>query len=374
MKLTKTYLTIWLLSTLLFALVLGGINYVIDPYKYYHLAPGTRELTGFEQSHKVWQIKMRQPETLILGNSRTLYGFDVSRLKGEQRFNYSYPGPIIEEVEKQFENLLYATNAKTVYLVVDDICSSGNSSRELSTLFSNNLEWLQAEFMRAKYLISIDSLKASKRTLSKTIFYDDFGRRISYIFGQQYGRTLQERVKIREGFALKRGKNSSQCNTDVFEQLLTKAYASGITVSLMLNPTHVRLINISAQNSIPLNSHLNMKRAIVSINAAVAANLNIKPFPIYDFNLINQYTTEPFDLVSNTEPKYWWESSHYKKALGDKLVDWLNAPEKERDTSIGISLTPQKIEQQIGKQLEQLADWQHSNTVAAEESMRPIQN
>tara|TARA_R110001583_G_scaffold116577_1_gene267358 strand:- start:8856 stop:9233 length:378 start_codon:yes stop_codon:yes gene_type:complete len=124
MKLTKTYLTIWILSTLLFALVLGGVNYVIDPYKYYHQAPGTRVLTGFEQNHKVWQVQMQKPETLILGNSRTLYGFDVSSLEGSKPFNYSYPGPIIEEVEKQFKNMQYSTQAKTVYLVVDDICSS----------------------------------------------------------------------------------------------------------------------------------------------------------------------------------------------------------------------------------------------------------
>ncbi|WP_166424090.1 hypothetical protein [Paraglaciecola sp. 20A4] len=375
MKLTKTYLTIWILSTLLFALVLGGVNYVIDPLKYYHQAPGTRELTGFEQSHKVWQVKMRQPETLVLGNSRTLYGFDVSRLQGEQRFNYSFPGPTIEEVEKQFENMQYSTQAKTVYLVVDGICSSGKtSSRDLSGLFSTNFEWLKAEFMRAKYLISLDTLKASFKAVNKSIFYDDFGRRVSFVFSAQSGEKLSERVKIREGFYIKRGKNSTQCNTEIYERLLTKAHTSGINISLMLNPTHVRLINISAQSSIPLNSHLNMKRAIVSVNAAVAANLNTKPFPIYDFNLINQYTTEPFDLVSNTEPKYWWESSHYKKALGDKLVDWLNTPENERDASIGVSLAPQNIDQHINLQLRQLADWQQANPAAAIESMQRIEN
>tara|TARA_R110000765_G_scaffold408748_1_gene506640 strand:- start:7050 stop:8123 length:1074 start_codon:yes stop_codon:yes gene_type:complete len=352
--------------------VLGGVNYVIDPLKYYHQAPGTREITGLEQSHKIWQVKMRQPETLVLGNSRTLYGFDVNQLKGEKPFNYSFPGPSIEEVDKQFENMQYSTQAKTVYLVVDGICSSGNSSRELSALFNTNLEWLKAEFMRAKYLISLDTLKASFKALNKSIFYDDFGRRISFVFSKQSGEKLSERVKIREGFSIKRGKNSTQCNTEVFERLLITAHASGINVSLMLNPTHVRLINIDAQNSIPLNSHLNMKRAIVSINAAVAAKLNIQPFPIFDFNLINQYTTESFDLVNNTEPKYWWESSHYKKALGDRLVDWLNKPENERDLSIGVSLTPENIDQHINSQLKQLLRWQKANPKVSEDLSQAV--
>ncbi|GAC31267.1 hypothetical protein [Paraglaciecola polaris] len=331
-------------------------------------------LTGFEQNHKVWQVQMQKPETLVLGNSRTLYGFDVSSLEGSKPFNYSYPGPIIEEVEKQFKNMQYLTQAKTVYLVADDICSSGQSSRELSTMFSHDIEWLKAEFLRAKYLISVDTLKASLDSLSKPEFYDYYGRRISFIFGKGSGETLSERVKIREGYALSRERNSRECNTEVFERLLSNAYDTDIDISLILNPTHARLININANNSTPVNSHLKMKRAIVSINAAVAANLNTKPFPIYDFNLINQYTTEPFDLVSNTEPKYWWESSHYKKALGDRLVDWLNTPENGRDASIGVSLTPQNIDQHIGLQLRQLADWQQLNPAAAKESMQPIIN
>jgi hypothetical protein len=47
--------------------------------------------------------------------------------------------------------------------------------------------------------------------------------------------------------------------------------------------------------------------------------------------------------------------------LGDKLVDWVNAPENERGASIGINLTPQNIDQHIKLQLKQLANWQHLN-------------
>lgn len=370
MKLTKTYLTIWFISVLLFALALGGFNYVIDPYKYYHQAPGTRVLTGFEREHKIWQVNIRQPKTVVMGNSRTLYGFDTGALEDERPFNYSFPGPSIEEVEKQLENLLYSTNAKTVYLVVDRICSiQETSSRETSALFNNDLEWLKAEFLRVKYLISMDTFKASINTLSKPIFYDDFGRRISFIFGKKSGNTLSERVKISEGYALKRGESDKECNTTAFERLLNKAYDSNINVSLILNPVHTRQKYIETQKNVHINSHINMKKVLVSTNALVAKEHNIEPFPIYDFNIINQYTTEPFDLVGNTEPNYWWESSHYKKALGDKIVDWLNAPENERDSTVGTSLTSQNIEQHIENQVQKLAKWQPLNPITVEKSI-----
>tara|TARA_R110000744_G_scaffold160050_10_gene276292 strand:+ start:837 stop:1961 length:1125 start_codon:yes stop_codon:yes gene_type:complete len=358
MNISKQYLIVWLLSASLFALILGATNYIIDPLKYYHTEPGTRELTGFEQSHKVWQLHMRQPETVVLGNSRNLYGFDVSRLKGDKPFNYSFPGPSIEEVEKQFANAIYSTDLKTVYLVVDGICSSGQSSRELSTLYSNDIEWLKAEFMRAQHLISIDTLIAGRRALSKEIFYDDYGRRTSFIFGDQFGFKLKERVKIREGLALKGVKKGGSCDTRTFERLITNAYKSGITIYLILNPIHIRYINIDAQNSSPANTHSNMKKTLVNTNLAVAERLNTKPFPIFDFNLINQYTSEKFDLVGNSEPKYWWESSHYKKALGDKLIDWINGAKDTRDSSIGVALTPENIDQHIETQTSRLLQWQ----------------
>lgn len=367
---SKKYLITWLLSAVLFALALGAINYVIDPLRYYHLEPGTREMTGFEQSHKVWQVNMRQTQTMVLGNSRTLYGFDVKELGAKNAYNYSFPGPSIEEVEKQFENALYSTSVKNIYLVVDGICSSGTaSSRNLSGLFSTDMEWLKAEFMRAKYLISLTTLKASIRAFSMPIFYDDFGRRISFVYGPQSGETISERVKIRESYSLERGKISSQCNTKVYERMLTKAYKSGISVTLMLNPTHVRLINIAANNNIPINSHLNMKKQIVMSNEKVAEQLGMASIPIYDFNLINQYTTEPFDLVNNIEPKYWYESSHYKKALGDKLISWINSPLTKRDTAIGVALTSQNIEHHIAQQLKHLKDWQIANPISAKDAM-----
>lgn len=354
--------------------MLGGVNYIIDPLKYSHLTPGTREITGLEQSHKIWQARMRQPETLVLGNSRTLYGFDVSRLKADKPFNYSFPGPSIEEVTKQFENVLYATPAQTIYLVVDDICSAGSSSRELSALFNNDADWLKAEFMRAKYLISLDTLKASVKALGKPIFYDDFGQRISFVFSKQSGETLSERVKIREGYTLKSKSNGNECKTDVFAQLLTKIHASHLDVSLILNPVHIRYLYIAAQKNTLSGRDVNLKNLLVSVNANIAHKLDKSPLPIFDFNLINSYTTEPFDLINNNEPIYWWESSHYKKALGDKMVDWLNAPEQERDTSIGVSLSTQNIQQHNNQQRQKLLEWRDSNPVIRHEINALVQS
>tara|TARA_R110002167_G_scaffold206719_3_gene410855 strand:+ start:562 stop:1410 length:849 start_codon:yes stop_codon:yes gene_type:complete len=270
MNLPKQYLIIWLLCAFLFALILGATNYVIDPLKYYHTEPGTREITGFEQSHKVWQVKMRQPDTLVLGNSRNLYGFDVSQLMKKNAFNYSFPGPSIEEVEQQFDNVLYSTNVNSIFLVVDGICSSPIASkRDISFLFSNKLNWLAAEFLRAKYLISLSTVKSTFRAFGEPVFYDNFGRRTSFEFGKQSGTTISERVKVREGYALKNRSNKS-CSTDVFERLLVKAYSSGISIALILNPIHNRYKFIQANKSNMKFKPTNMRKILVEKNALVA--------------------------------------------------------------------------------------------------------
>tara|TARA_R110002167_G_scaffold364900_1_gene588105 strand:- start:8833 stop:9174 length:342 start_codon:yes stop_codon:yes gene_type:complete len=97
---------------------------------------------------------------------------------------------------------------------------------------------------------------------------------------------------------------------------------------------------------------------VVHFGVEFATRLNKKPLPIYDFNLVNQYTAEPFDLINDSEPTYWWESSHYKKALGDKLIDWINATEDKRDHSIGVAITQENIDQHIETQSNLLLQWQ----------------
>ncbi|MEM5498179.1 hypothetical protein WNY77_12290 [Paraglaciecola mesophila] len=227
--------------------------------------------------------------------------------------------------------------------------------------------------MRAQHLISIDTLKASRRALSKEIFYDDYGRRTSFIFGEQFGINLEERVKIREGLALK-GSKSNRCDTKTFERLLINAHRSGLDVYLMLNPIHIRYININVQNSLPTNTYVNLKKILVNTNFTIAKTLNTQPLRIFDFNLVNQYTTEQFDLVSNNEPMYWWESSHYKKALGDKLIDWINATEDMRDPSIGVIITQENIEKHIETQLNLLLQWQKARPEVVNELLHTIKS
>lgn len=369
MKITKNYIKIWILSALTFSILLCAINYFIDPYKYYHQAPGTRELTGFEQSHKTWQVKMRQPDTVIMGNSRTLYGFDASLLEGDKPFNYSFPGPTIEEVEKQFENLLYMTKVKKVYIVTDRICAlSKVSTRNLSNLFNNDLEMLKAEIGRAKYLLSINTLITSLKSLSKPVFYDNYGRRISFVFGKQSGVTLSERVQIREGYSLKReSSENNHCDTSVFERLLTKGHENNVNITLLLNPVHVRHIYIDSLTSADSNIYENMKVKLVKINRKIAEELEVKPYPIYDFNVINEYTTEKFEMSTNKEPEFWWESSHYKKALGDKVLDWINAKKPERNSGIGAEITSSNINKHNEIQKIKLDGWIASHPKVTEE-------
>ena len=115
-----------------------------------------------------------------------------------------------------------------------------------------------------------------------------------------------------------------------------------------------------------------MKKSLVNTNFKIAEKLNTQPFPIFDFNLINQYTTEKFDFVGNSEPTYWWESSHYKKALGDKLIDWINATEDKRDHSIGVAITQENIDQHIETQSNLLLQWQKARPEVVKELLDSI--
>ncbi|MAD16336.1 MAG: hypothetical protein CL579_09705 [Alteromonadaceae bacterium] len=363
MKISKIYIKIWSLTALTVALLLTGINYFIDPFRLFHEFPATTALSGFERQGKSWQVSMLTPEVVILGNSRNQFGFDIGLVQKEQSFNYSIPGADFSEIKRQFDHLMYVNQPRKLFVVVDEICTNGRPNPSLiSATFTNEQEFINANVAHLRYLLSIKTLQKSIQSLLGKQNYDRYGRKINFDFGVANGRTISQRVNIKEKKRLKNVKNASPfCDSSQFEALLLQAYQSEVEVALIINPVHVRYIQISSQLEGHDDSLFSMKKQLVEINTAIASEQHQKPYPIYDFNLINEYTTEIFDMRNDTESIYWWESSHYKKALGDVMINWIATPKNARQSSIGVELNKSNINKNIASQLTHLQQWRITN-------------
>jgi hypothetical protein len=88
----------------------------------------------------------------------------------------------------------------------------------------------------------------------------------------------------------------------------------------------------------------------INLEEARAAGAN--PFPLWDFSGFTELTTEPFPPLGDKETKmrWYWESSHYKKELGDLVLDRMfdyKHPDREVPKDFGVLLTPENIESHL---------------------------
>ena len=100
----------------------------------------------------------------------------------------------------------------------------------------------------------------------------------------------------------------------------------------------------------------------MEINEQEAARSGESPYPLWDFSGYNSLTTEdvPPDGDSETQMKWYWESSHYKKELGDLVLDRIfdyHHPERIVPDDFGVLLTPKNIKRGIG--LTTVCIWYH---------------
>jgi hypothetical protein len=87
----------------------------------------------------------------------------------------------------------------------------------------------------------------------------------------------------------------------------------------------------------------------VQINEQEAAKSGEELLPIWDFSGYNSYTAEKVPPLGdvNTEMQWYWESSHYKKELGDLVLDRVfghQEPGRTVNPDFGVLLASENIE------------------------------
>ena len=87
------------------------------------------------------------------------------------------------------------------------------------------------------------------------------------------------------------------------------------------------------------------KRQLVAANEAVAIRYSKVPFALYDFSGYNAWSSEPLPVEEGTEAqmKYYWESSHYTRELGNVVLDRVFSG-TERGDGFGRKLSSESVE------------------------------
>lgn len=93
---------------------------------------------------------------------------------------------------------------------------------------------------------------------------------------------------------------------------------------------------------------------MVKVNEEEAALAGKAPFPLWDFSGFNSLTTEEVPALGDTETrmKWYWESSHYKKELGDLVLDRVldySSPNRKVPADFGVLLDSKMLEAHLNQ-------------------------
>jgi len=144
----------------------------------------------------------------------------------------------------------------------------------------------------------------------------------------------------------------------IFEKLLTFCENNKIDLKLFISPTHARTLKIIHLIGL-WGDFERWKKMLVSNVDELSPNTTL-----WDFSGFSTITTEPFPKLNDTQKqmKWYWESSHYKKEVGNMILDKLfSLPGKgPTPADFGVQLLPQNIDDHLKtinserKQYEQL--------------------
>jgi len=395
------YLKFFLFAVLLVLLSTVGFNRLIDPYALY----GDPTIEGVNANKpsfsnhaymaKATAVTVAPPTTIFLGSSRGERGMDPLHpaLSGDKRYNLSLSGSSIYEALRYFQHSHATESLKQVVLGLGlrqfkhaDQVSPSFTEERLSVSAegaTQNRSWLPADLA---VIASLDSIAASIKTLWKQdetpelLLHGEYNpqRLIEDMTNHRADFLSNEKSYINShykdfSFTDNKGGDST---LNHYKKLLATAYRDNIDLKIFIYPCHAR--QWEALSVAGLWSEWEQwKRQLVALNESVAAEQGKIPFALWDFSGYNDYTTEVVPALGDTETQmqWYWESSHYKKELGDLVLDRTFSykhPERKIVKGFGALLNSENIETHLQKLREDRQQWRvlHPEDVVEIEALK----
>jgi len=370
----------------LLLLLTGIFNLVVDPFSMFQLVTveGFNEQKPEFSKHvrmvKAYAVRFQRPAGLILGSSRAEYGLDPEHpgwnAASRPVYNLALPSGSIYEALRYLQHAQAIHAIKQVVLAVDLFMFNADWQKvedfredRLATpaSFDPNIGWLKDV---ATALFSIDALRASQKTIvsqgdSHYVAYLHNGARdpltnwnnirfkgghhAAFISNERYSLTAPDGWAL---FSLGDTQVATQSPYESFRNLLVFCREHDITLYVLISPIHARKLEIMWQLGL-WDTFENWKRALLNIIVADAAlHPEARPYPLWDFSGYNIITTESLPGLGDdtTQMQWYWEGSHYKKEVGDLMLDRVLKNQVNENSSLksfGKRITREGIESHL---------------------------
>ncbi len=403
MKDAIKFILVFKLCILQVLLVIGALNWFVDPYSVRRPPPENPRqpiwMSKQLRMAKALYVNELNPKGIIIGASTAQLALDPSHPgwpnEIKSRYNLALPGA------NMYENLRYYQHARAnaplqqVILGLDFVAFN-----QFSPLSHDFKEWLIATDRKgnakqsfvlktAVRLFSLDALTASQKkifTKRKATHWAN-GREIPEETGKRHWHEAM--LGSASGFVTRlllpppshrfciEDATGNDTAFDQLETLLRTAANDGTDIRLFIQPSHAFLLE-SLRISGYWNDYENWERKLVSLVAKI--NKETKPgkkIVLWDFSGYNAFTSEALAVDSATAMKWYWDSGHYKKDLGDRVQDRIfgfKHPDRIGLENFGATIDANTIESHLKTMEEKRKIYLETNNKDIEELESRVKN
>ena len=357
------YLLVTFAATMTLLSAVIAFNTVIDPLGMYVSGVHKPAMYNRVRLLKAYEVRRVQPESIVLGTSRVHLGISP-RHPGwansyEHRYNLAFDGATTKEMYAYLKHADAAGGLRHVMLGLDTYHLNATSGTvrpdfDASILMDERIALNHARMLLAdlKLLSSYSTLKESfqlARTADeKPVWYAPDGQRLGEVYFRRPSESFMtcgprcyfdEIDKLEVTFKL--GWKVPQktvptvqsgpplepdpiTSLGYIEKIIEYCRSNDIELAIFLTPSHVRQLELDAATG-NWWSVENGKRKLVELLAQDARkNGDEEAIVLYDFANYSSITMEPLPAPgSNDEMQYYWDSSHFKEVVGDRVLDRL---------------------------------------------------
>lgn len=381
------YLKIFSLCSVSIFIIILMLNLLVDPYDLYRLVclrginAVKPEFRKYSYMSKAYAVKRLRPQALILGTSRVENGIDP-RHPGwhyQPAYNLGLSGANIYEAFRYYQHAYAVQPLKEVVIGLDLLMFNGNNEQSANfteeRLLVDRYGCQQPRYYRdlLTSLISFSALSDSIDTLfrqsstSNELFLPQGQRDPAYHYyrTRKYGGYRKRFIKSArvylgpdsELFSPHRDRRYfiepgvGTTTFDSYRALLRHAYGHNVSLSCFIPPLHAWYWEIIRLNDMwPLWEM--WKRELVRINEEEAHTAGKEPFRLWDFSGYHVFAAEAVPPMEDVEAamQWHWEASHYKKELGDLVLDVILGYDRAEGTvpsDFGVILNTATIESRL---------------------------
>ena len=367
---TQKYILIFSSVFSLLCISAISLSFYVNPYKLKSFIPSTALgiYFGGSRTSKAIAITEGDYNAFILGSSRSEIGIDPNnKLWGELNvYNASLAGSSFSETYKVFETIVKHRKPELLVLALDyslfsttrttsadfNLSRFDNSNNDFLSFFKERLskEAIEKSFRALKYKkLNLPSKHASGQKNGSLTFTKKISTIGQYALIQN---TLNKRViRNNENYSTN---PHSKFRLQQLSQLIKICLEEEIKLIIFISPVHA--LQLMTFHEIGLwGEFLDWKKDLVKIT---------KKFPhtaLYDFTDLSPFITEDIPVNKIESMRWFWETSHYKSILGDKILDNIlsHSPHK---TTFGTKLNEKNITTELNKQDTLFQHYMQKNT------------